>query len=109
MTEALIVVDVQRDFCEGGSLAAKNTASLLKPLNEVIRAARRKARVIVFTQDWHPNDHASFKRNGGQWPDHCVASSLGAELMPPLIRQSTDLVVRKGEMRDADGYSPFEA
>ena len=109
MKNALIVVDAQRDFCEGGALAATDTRSLLRPLEEVIDATRRNGQLIVFTQDWHPSDHSSFERNGGRWPDHCVAGSSGAELMPPLVARATDLIIRKGKMRDADGYSAFES
>ena len=57
---ALIVVDVQRDFCEGGALAASDTLSLLAPLQQTIEKARRAGSTIVFTQDWHPAAHSSF-------------------------------------------------
>jgi nicotinamidase/pyrazinamidase len=105
---ALIVVDVQRDFCEGGALAARGTLSLLKPLEECIEAARRANAVIVYTQDWHPLDHSSFKTNGGPWPVHCAADSPGAELMPPLKAQPDELVIHKGVRADGAGYSGFE-
>ena len=62
---ALIVVDVQRDFSEGGALAARDTPSLLKPLQDCIAAARTAGAVIVYTQDWHPINHSSFRANGG--------------------------------------------
>jgi nicotinamidase/pyrazinamidase len=105
---ALIVVDVQRDFCEGGALAAADTLSLLKPLQECVEAARRAEAVIVFTQDWHPANHSSFKTNGGPWPVHCVANTPGAELMPPLRAGSGDLVIHKGVALNGAGYSGFE-
>jgi nicotinamidase/pyrazinamidase len=105
---ALIVVDVQRDFCEGGTLAAADTLSLLKPLKECIAAARRAGAVIVYTQDWHPEDHSSFQTNGGPWPVHCVANSSGAELMPPLAAGPHDVVIHKGVSVDGAGYSGFE-
>ena len=105
---ALIVVDVQRDFCEGGALAAADTLSLLNPLQACIEAARRAGAVIVYTQDWHPADHGSFKKNGGPWPVHCVANSRGAELMPPLRAGSGDVVIRKGVAVDGAGYSGFD-
>jgi nicotinamidase/pyrazinamidase len=81
---ALVVVDVQRDFCEGGALAAANTLSLLPPLQKFIEEAKRQGAMVVFTQDWHPANHSSFKANGGPWPVHCVAGTPGAELMPPV-------------------------
>ena len=65
---AMIVVDVQRDFCAGGALAASNTPSLLAPLLDCIDAARRSGVTLIFTQDWHPANHASFQVNGGNGP-----------------------------------------
>jgi len=106
---ALIVVDVQRDFCEGGALAAADTASLLAPLKECIEAARQAGAVIVYTGDWHPANHSSFKPNGGPWPVHCVAGTEGAELMPPLRALANDLMIHKGVDADGAGYSGFES
>ncbi|MGA2810068.1 MAG: isochorismatase family protein [Candidatus Acidiferrum sp.] len=108
MKRALIVVDVQRDFCEGGALAAANTLSLLEPLQRFIAAARQAGVEIVFTQDWHPLNHASFQSQGGPWPVHCVASSRGAELMPPLDAAAGDMVIHKGASVEGAGYSGFE-
>jgi nicotinamidase/pyrazinamidase len=105
---ALIVVDVQRDFCEGGVLAAADTLSLLQPLHQTIEAARGAHAVIVFTKDWHPANHSSFESKGGPWPVHCVAGTPGAELMPPLHAEANEIVTHKGvEVRGA-GYSGFE-
>lgn len=109
MKKALIVVDVQRDFCEGGALAANDTHSLIKPLHQFIEATRQREILVVFTQDWHPFDHKSFKQNGGPWPAHCEAESRGAELMPPLVVRSNDLIVHKGVACNAEGYSAFES
>lgn len=105
---ALVVVDVQRDFCEGGALAAADTLSLLEPLNNCIEAARRAGAVIVYTRDWHPANHSSFNGNGGSWPVHCVAETDGAELMPPLRTKENDLMIHKGVGVDGAGYSAFE-
>ena len=109
MKRALLVVDVQKDFCEGGALAASDTGSLIKPLQCTIEASRLRKCVIVFTQDWHPQNHNSFEVNGGKWPIHCVAGSYGAELTPPLKVLLGELIVRKGETRESDGYSAFES
>jgi nicotinamidase/pyrazinamidase len=106
--EALIVVDVQRDFCEGGALPATDTLSLLEPLHKSIEAARRAKAAVVFTKDWHPEDHSSFKTIGGPWPVHCAAGSLGAELMPPLHAEKGEVVIHKGIHPDGAGYSGFE-
>ncbi len=105
---ALIVVDVQRDFCQGGALAVSDTLSLLEPLVRSIQSARRAGAVIVFTQDWHPANHSSFQTYMGPWPVHCVAESAGAELMPPLRPSADDLIIHKGETVEGPGYSGFE-
>jgi nicotinamidase/pyrazinamidase len=106
---ALIVVDVQLDFCEGGALAAAETKSLIEPLQKYIEAARRNGTTIVYTQDWHPAEHSSFKENGGPWPIHCVANTPGSELMPPLRAVDGDIVIHKGVGVDGQGYSGFES
>lgn len=106
---ALIVVDVQKDFCEGGALAAADTSSLLQPLNAFIEMARAAGAVVVFTRDWHPANHSSFQVNGGPWPVHCVANSEGAEIMPPLRAVQDDLMILKGAGENGAGYSGFEA
>ena len=105
---ALVVVDVQRDFCEGGALAAGNTISLLEPLKKFIDEARRQGVLVVYTQDWHPENHSSFQPNGGPWPVHCVGGKSGAELMPPLRAEGGDLVIHKGVGVDGAGYSGFD-
>lgn len=106
---ALIVVDVQRDFCEGGALAAAGTLSLLEPLQKSIEAARKVGAVLVYTRDWHPVNHSSFRENGGPWPVHCVANTKGAEFMPPLHAEAGDVIVDKGTAVAGPGYSGFEA
>lgn len=105
---ALVVVDVQRDFCEGGALAAANTLSLLPPLQKCIEQAKRQGVLVVFTQDWHPANHSSFKANGGPWPIHCVAGTAGAELMLPVVTGADDVVIHKGVGVDGAGYSGFD-
>jgi len=105
---ALIVVDVQRDFCEGGALQGADTLSLMQPLKECIDASRRGGVVIVYTQDWHPANHSSFQKNGGRWPVHCVAGSRGAELMDPLQPEASDVILHKGEPVDGEGFSGFD-
>jgi nicotinamidase/pyrazinamidase len=106
--EALIVVDVQRDFCEGGALPATDTLSLLEPLQKSIEAARRAKAALVYTKDWHPENHSSFETQGGPWPEHCVARSAGAELMPPLRAGEGEVVIHKGVPVGGAGYSGFE-
>jgi nicotinamidase/pyrazinamidase len=120
---ALVIVDVQNDFCEGGSLAVPGGAAVVGAVNE-LRAAGGWA-VVALTQDWHDADHASFASShpgaapfttvdlpGGLgrqvlWPAHCVAGTHGAAFHPALARDPRDLVVRKGTVRDVDSYSGF--
>ena len=107
-TEALIVVDVQNDFCPGGALAVPEGDAVVAPIN----ALMREFSAVVLTQDWHPVDHASFATNhpgaaaystvempyGPQvlWPAHCVQGSAGAAFHPALQVDRADLILRKG-------------
>jgi nicotinamidase/pyrazinamidase len=102
--DALIVVDVQNDFCPGGALAVPEGDEVVEPIN---RLARR-APFVVATRDWHPPDHGSFAEQGGRWPVHCVRDTAGAQLHPLLEREQIDAVVDKGQSRHSEGYSGFE-
>lgn len=103
---ALIVVDVQNDFCPGGALAVADGDAVVPVLNRWIDAFRRAGRPVVYTQDWHPADHLSFKEQGGIWPVHCVQGSPGAEFHPQL--KVDGYVFRKAFRPDKEGYSGFE-
>jgi nicotinamidase/pyrazinamidase len=100
--KALIIVDVQYDFMPGGALAVSEGDKVVDPLLKV----RDFFDCVVFTQDWHPADHCSFKKNGGIWPPHCVQNSHGAEIDRRLIRPG-DIVVQKGLHPEVDSYSGF--
>jgi nicotinamidase/pyrazinamidase len=102
--DALIVVDVQNDFCPGGALAVSEGDQVIAPLN----ALAREASFVVATRDWHPPDHQSFSSRGGPWPEHCVQGTPGAELHPAIDRSLVEAVVDKGQARDTEGYSGFE-
>lgn len=102
--DALIIVDVQNDFCPGGALAVGEGDAVVPILN---RLAPRFGTVVA-TQDWHTADHSSFAAQGGPWPDHCVAGTPGAELHPDLDREPIDLYVRKATMAAQDAYSGFD-
>ncbi|HTU86884.1 MAG TPA: nicotinamidase [Solirubrobacteraceae bacterium] len=101
---ALIVVDVQNDFCPGGALAVPDGDAVVDRVNQLAS----EASFVVATRDWHPPDHASFAAQGGPWPVHCVAGTPGAELRAGIDRRLVDLVVDKGQARDTEGYSGFE-
>jgi nicotinamidase/pyrazinamidase len=102
--DALIVVDVQNDFCPGGALAVADGDAVVEPVNRLIGAAP----FVVATRDWHPPDHVSFAVEGGPWPVHCVRDTPGAQLRDDLDHDGIDLIVDTGRDRDAAGYSAFE-
>jgi len=101
---ALIVVDVQNDFCPGGALAVPDGDAVVEQVNRLAS----EAPFVVATRDWHPPDHGSFAEQGGVWPVHCVSGTLGAELHPEIDRDAIDVVIDKGQARDTEGYSGFE-
>jgi nicotinamidase/pyrazinamidase len=101
---ALIVVDVQNDFCPGGALAVPDGDAVVEGVNRL--AARSP--FVVATRDWHPADHGSFAEQGGPWPVHCVAGTSGAELHARIDADLIDAVVDKGQAADREGYSGFE-
>jgi nicotinamidase/pyrazinamidase len=118
-TEALIVIDVQNDFCPGGALAVADGDAIVPRVNRLMEDFA----TIVLTQDWHPGDHASFAANhpgaapfsltempyGPQvlWPTHCVIGTKGAWFHPELRTDAAQLVVRKGFRPTIDSYSAF--
>lgn len=118
-SDALVVVDLQRDFLPGGALAVAGGDTVVEP---IARLAPRFG-VVVATQDWHPRDHVSFASahpggapfttlalpRGAQelWPDHCVRGSPGAALHPELPDAALTLLLRKGTRREVDSYSAF--
>ncbi|MDX2167554.1 MAG: isochorismatase family protein [Deltaproteobacteria bacterium] len=107
--DALIVVDIQNDFFEDGSLPAPDAESLLPPLNEAIAGAIAAGMTVVYAQDWHPLNHKSFGfYPGGEWPPHCVQYTAGAAFHPDLLERREVEVVRFGIDADKDGYSPYE-
>jgi nicotinamidase/pyrazinamidase len=107
-TLALIVVDLQRDFCPGGSLAVKDGDSVIPPLNRVISAFTQAGLPIFHTRDWHPENHCSFKDSGGPWLRHCVAGTPGAEFHPDLTIAPGSVIVSKATGPDAEAYSGFQ-
>lgn len=102
--EALIIVDVQNDFCPGGALAVTGGEEVIAPINRLADAFD----LVVATRDWHPPDHHSFSTHGGPWPTHCVRGTPGAELHRDLARDRIDVVIDKGQEAELEGYSGFE-
>jgi nicotinamidase/pyrazinamidase len=107
MSRALVIVDFQNDFCPGGALAVPDGDAIAGRLNEL--AGSGEFDLVVATRDWHPPDHGSFAEQGGPWPVHCVAGTPGAELRHALDPTPIDAIIDKGQDRDTEGYSGFEA
>ncbi|RJS80719.1 bifunctional nicotinamidase/pyrazinamidase, partial [Candidatus Bathyarchaeota archaeon] len=105
---ALIIVDVQRDFCQGGALAVPNGDEVVPVLNEYIEKFKSAGAAVIATRDWHPRNHVSFRSRGGPWPEHCVQNTAGAEFHPRLNLPSDVIVVSKGTEPDKEAYSGFE-
>lgn len=120
--KALLVVDVQNDFCEGGSLQVNGSGEIIKPINDLISS--KDYDVVVLTADWHPKNHKSFASNwdgknvfdvvvlGGSdqvlWPDHCIENTYGSEFHKDLnTKQDNICVFKKGLNTEVDSYSGF--
>ena len=108
MADALIVVDIQNDFCPGGSLPVPQGNEVVPVLNEYIRRARAAGMPIFASRDWHPAETKHFAAQGGLWPPHCVQGTWGAEFNPSLELPSEARVVSTGVDAEDDGYSAFE-
>jgi nicotinamidase/pyrazinamidase len=105
---ALLVVDVQNDFCTGGALAVPGSDTVISALNRYIADAVERGMPVYASRDWHPHDTSHFEPYGGIWPVHCVQGSEGARFHPDLQLPSTAIVVSKGEESERPGYSALE-
>ena len=121
---ALIIIDVQNDFCPGGAMAVEDGEGVIEPLNHLSSLFSGKSGRVIATQDWHPADHVSFtssheNKNSGDtisligidnqilWPSHCVQDSLGADFHAALDPKPVSLIIRKGFRKSIDSYSAF--
>ena len=104
---ALIVVDVQNDFCPGGTLAVAEGDQVVAPLNQLIEEFLKGGEPVFKSRDWHPEKTEHFAAYGGTWPVHCVQNTKGAEFHPDLIDDMHIRVVSKG-LGDKDCYSAFD-
>jgi len=96
----LIVVDVQNDFCPGGALAVKGGDQVVPILNQYIKMFTDAKAPIIFTRDWHPSDHSSFKSQGGSWPPHCIQNTEGAKFHSDLLVPPDGEIVSKADKQD---------
>lgn len=101
---ALILVDIQNDFCPGGALAVDEGDQIVPVVNRLIP----EFPLVISTQDWHPSNHVSFKEQGGPWPPHCVQGTRGAELHQDLKTDTIADYFQKASSADKDDYSEFE-
>ena len=104
---ALIVVDIQNDFCEGGSLAVSDGDRVVPVLNEYAERFAAAGRPVFASRDWHPARTKHFQEYGGVWPPHCIPGTKGAEFHPDLRLPDRTVVVSTGMDPEEDGYSAF--
>ena len=105
--QALIVVDVQNDFCPGGTLAVAHGDDVIEPLNKLIDEFLERGAPVYKSRDWHPSTTKHFAAYGGTWPVHCVQNTRGAEFHPALRDDPRIKVISKG-LGNTDGYSAFD-
>jgi nicotinamidase/pyrazinamidase len=105
--DALLIVDLQRDFLPGGALAVPGSNGVIAPVNACIDRFVEHGLPVLASRDWHAADHCSFKAAGGTWPAHCVAGSAGASFAEALRLPPRARIVSKGTLRDREAYSAF--
>jgi nicotinamidase/pyrazinamidase len=107
--KALLAVDVQNDFCPGGSLAVLQGDKVVPVLNKYIKLFSSNELPIFASRDWHPKKTKHFKKFGGRWPEHCVQETEGAEFYPDLKLPNEAIILSKGMDPEKDSYSVFHA
>jgi len=107
-SDAVLVVDLQRDFCRGGALAVPDGDAIVPLVEEWVSCARAGHAPVYASRDWHPPEHVSFEGQGGPWPPHCVQGSDGAEFHPDFHPPDDVIPVIKGTRFDKDQYSAFD-
>src|SRR5437879_6609763 len=106
---ALLVVDIQNDFCPGGALGVPEGDAIIPRVNRTIALFGRRGLPVIFTRDWHPRETKHFKEFGGAWPVHCVQGTKGARFHPDLEIPKGAMVLAKGRDPECDYYSAVEA
>ena len=105
---ALIVVDVQNDFCPGGALPVKTGDGVVPLFNRYLEIFEKAAAPVYAGRDWHPKNHKSFKKQRGPWPPHCVQETEGARFHPDLKIPHDAVIISKAWRPEKDAYSEFE-
>ena len=107
-SDALIIVDVQNDFCPGGKLALDEGDEVVPIINAMTAQAQEAGIPVFVSRDWHPRHHVSFDERGGPWPERCVQDTKGAEFHPDLSIPNDARLISKGARFDIDQYSAFD-
>ena len=108
-TQALLIVDLQNDFCPGGALAVPEGDAIVPVINDYIGLFKRARRPVIASRDWHPQETSHFKEFGGRWPGHCRQGHSGAQFHPALRLPKDAIIVSKGMDPHEDAYSAFQA
>jgi len=106
--DALILVDIQKDFLPGGALPVPEGDKVIEPANRYIELFTKAGAPVFATRDWHPENHISFKENGGMWPKHCVQNTTGAQFADSLKLPPEVFIINKGDRPEFDAYSGFQ-
>ncbi|MBU2540848.1 MAG: isochorismatase family protein [Candidatus Omnitrophica bacterium] len=109
LKKALLIVDVQNDFCQGGALAVPEAEEIMPIVNKYIGIFLKSNLPIFASRDWHPEKTKHFKDFGGSWPRHCIANSQGAEFSPKLKLPKQAIIISKGMHPEKISYSGFQA
>jgi len=107
--KALLIVDVQNDFCPGGALGIKDGDKIIPTINKYIKNFASKKLPIFASRDWHPIQTVHFKGFGGVWPQHCIQDTKGAAFHPKLKLPKETILLYKGMDPEQDSYSAFQA
>ena len=109
LKKALLVVDIQNDFCPGGALGISAGDKIIPVINKYIKIFSQNKLPIFFSRDWHPKKTVHFKKFGGDWPVHCVENTKGSNFHPKLKIPPEAIILSKGIDPQEDSYSAFQA
>ncbi len=107
--KALLIVDIQNDFCPGGTLGVREGDQIIPTVNRYVDLFLNNRLPVFVSRDWHPKDTRHFNQSGGPWPAHCVQNTWGAEFHPDFRVPANAIIFSKGTNPELDGYSVFEA